>query len=721
MDPEQQKLLPPPGAVWIGSSHPFDLHETYIRFRSPVNWGASVVPEKVDLFITADSRYKVWINGRFVARGPARCYPAFQSVDRLDITALVNEQGNFLAAEVYQPGYSHFSYLHRGSGGLLAWVVYDGRIVLVSDNHWRASRDPGCSSRVPRISIYGSGMEDRDLRQAENWRGSQFNDQAWPGARIAAPAGGAPWTSLHLRAIPLLTEELVSAKLIESRFGVEPYGNGMDAHQAVRSGWPAAKNITPVVDESGAIELRLDENEVLYLLFDLGRDYTCQGHASIEGAGGREQLSISYLEKFEEGQLVLPNPENYCRVQITDRFFLRPGSQTAETFSLRGGRYLLWRLTGPTGPALRFLPRVRISQYPVQISRPFKSSDKRLEDISRLCETTIHACLQDSFVDCTWRESSQWLGDALPQSLSLWAMTGDSRPMRQVLLMAVQGAYPDGIFPGVLPGEVHAYTIPRYNFMWVELLLAYRQITGDDDLVLQLWPALLKMLETVSGYRTREGLLLNPPGRRLYIDWSPTSQEEPHAVYNMHYVLALQKAEELAFALNFAQDAGRWRKQAFQLRPVIRQAFYHAGRWYDDLERTTYSQLSVAFAVLINVVDTDEKVRLLNDLVSRSLDPDDGYAPGSMVLASPFMHHYLFEALRQEERFEQVIEIIRLRWGRWVRQKSPTTWENWRVDFPDSSLCHGFSAHPRYHLAEIARKRSDEIDYFSKQLSGARR
>ena len=64
------------------------------------------------------------------------------------------------------------------------------------------------------------------------------------------------------------------------------------------------------------------------------------------------------------------------------------------------------------------------------------------------------------------------------------------------------------------------------------------------------------------------------PGRRLYIDWSPTSQEEPHAVYNLHYVLALQRAGQLARMQGLEEDAGRWQRQASKLQAVIRQAFY---------------------------------------------------------------------------------------------------------------------------------------------------
>jgi hypothetical protein len=115
--------------------------------------------------------------------------------------------------------------------------------------------------------------------------------------------------------------------------------------------------------------------------------------------------------------------------------------------------------------------------------------------------------------------------------------------------------------------------------------------------------------------------------------------------------------------------------------------------------------LAAALAILARATEPDEQAGLLNAIAARSLDPDDEPVPGKMVLASPFMHHYIFEALRQGGRSDEVVEIIRRRWEQWVEAGYPTTWENWNVDFPDGSQCHAFSAHPRYHLAEIARER----------------
>jgi len=117
----------------------------------------------------------------------------------------------------------------------------------------------------------------------------------------------------------------------------------------------------------------------------------------------------------------------------------------------------------------------------------------------------------------------------------------------------------------------------------------------------------------------------------------------------------------------------------------------------------TYSQLAAALALLTGMTEPQEADAQLDAIIARSLNPSDEPEPEQMVLASPFMHHYLFEALRMAGRDNAVIEIIKQRWGRWTKAGYPTTWENWNVDFPDGSQCHSFSAHPRYHLAEIAK------------------
>lgn len=695
----------PASAVWIGSSHPFDLHEAYLCFRSPASWRLEQKPQAAQLFITADSRYKLWVNGQFVNRGPARSYPQHQSVDCLDLSAYLQAGANTLAVQVYQPGYSHFAYVHRGAAGLLAHLVCDNQTRLVSDLSWRTRRDLSFAATPPRVSIYGTGVETRDLRLADDWTAATYDDSTWAAPRLVAPVGGYPWLNLKARPVPLLVEREIPMTLIETRQGVgEGKSVSPDPHLALREGWFAAQPGPLPADEAGWFTVRLTAHESAFWLFDLGRDYTCQGWAEIKNAGGAEQLAISYQEKIRHDELVISDPQTYCRVRLTDSFHLRPGDQTAETFTLRGGRYLLFQLTGPTGPAFQFRPHTRVAEYPLEITQPLTLTDPLLDSIITLCEESFRACLQDGFVDCVWRESSQWLGDALPQSLMMAALSDDVRPLRQVIEMAAEGVYPDGVLPSVLPGEVHAYAVVDYNFTWVELLSLYWQARGDDDLIGSMWPTLRTMLDRFHQDRNAAGLLLSQPGRRLFLDWAPLARSEPNAVYNLRYLLALQKAAHLADERGpGSDDASLWRSRAAELQAAIRAAFWHEGRWYDDLNRTTFSQLVAALAALTGTTAPNEVEALLTAVVERSLDLSDDPAPGQMVLASPFMHHYLFEALRRHNRTEAVIEIIRRRWGRWVEAGFPTTWENWSVDFPDGSQCHAFSAHPLYHLAQIAK------------------
>ena len=692
-----------PDAVWIGSDHAFDLREVYLRFRSPAEWQLAQKPTSAVLSITADSRYKLWVNGRFVSRGPARCQPHAQAVDHLEIADHLQAGRNVLAVQVYQPGYSHFAYVHRGMAGMLAELVCDGRSELVTDSTWRTRRDPSFAATVPPVSIYISGVEERDLNLADNWIDPTYDDASWAAARTVAPVSGYPWTTMQPRSLPLLSERELEATLVETRLGETI--NQTDPHLNLREGWLAAEKRPFANNNDGWFSLKLDSNQSAYWLYDLGRGYSCHGWAEVKGAGGGEQLAISYSEKIDDGHVYLSDPATYCRVRMTDRTRLRPGDQQIEPFALRGGRLLLFQLTGPTPPGFQIRCHTRVVEYPLSVERELTTSDPLLNQIITLCEETLRACLLDGFVDNPWRESAQWIGDALPNSLIMAAMSDDTRPARRVLELAAQDTYPDGVLPSVLPSEAHAYAVVDFNFQWAELLHIYAGLSGDEAFVAEMWPTLVKMLSRFAQDINEAGLLISQPGRRLFLDWSPASRQEPNAVYNLHFVLALQRAAELATRRGAAEDAHRWQQLAVDIQHACRDAFWVNGRWHDDQNQTIFSQLAASLALITKTVEAGEETDVLDALAARSLDLDDSHDPQKMVLASPYMHHRVFTALRQHRRTDDVVEIIRQRWGRWVQMGYPTTWENWAVDFPDGSQCHAFSAHPRYHLAEIAKER----------------
>ncbi len=166
-----------------------------------------------------------------------------------------------------------------------------------------------------------------------------------------------------------------------------------------------------------------------------------------------------------------------------------------------------------------------------------------------MCRRTTLACLQDGFVDGVWRESSLWLGDAVAQSFALRGISDDPRPHLFALDMAAEGAAADGILPSVLPGEVPAYVITDYNFSWVELLHATQGHPGIADatpILRRHWQTLTRLLARFEQDRGPDGLIRSQPGRRLFLDWSAQSRDEPNLTYNLRHLHALRLAADIA-------------------------------------------------------------------------------------------------------------------------------------------------------------------------------
>lgn len=215
--------------LWIWSEDHAPAGETNAWFRfertvglPPKSWGGTGGGEPV-IEISADSRYRLWINGKHVADGPARGWADAPFFDRIEVGGFLRADGgdDVFIVEVTHLGVDTFQYQRGWPGLWLRLLDAAGGVPLVSDESWRVRRIAGRRANVPRISpqlgfeehfdaTMQEGLARRAIRQCKRTAPPQpsgvpaLRSERREGARIVAretiqahPPGQA-WT-IHAR------------------------------------------------------------------------------------------------------------------------------------------------------------------------------------------------------------------------------------------------------------------------------------------------------------------------------------------------------------------------------------------------------------------------------------------------------------------------------------------------------------------------------------------
>src|SRR5204863_6987132 len=106
----------------------------------------TTVPKSAPARSTADGRYKLWVNGRFVGRGPARSDPAWLYYDRFDLAPSLRKGDNLIAVLVWHP-HESFQYVPAPAGLLFEAQV--GQQTIASDSHWAARQNDAYRQDLP--------------------------------------------------------------------------------------------------------------------------------------------------------------------------------------------------------------------------------------------------------------------------------------------------------------------------------------------------------------------------------------------------------------------------------------------------------------------------------------------------------------------------------------------------------------------------------------------
>ncbi len=188
--------------VWFDDSGEGRNRFAAFRCAFDVRSGAA----KGTLNVFADTAYHLYVNGMFVAAGPARFDPLHPLYDTHDLAPYLRKGRNVIA--VLARHYGDMTFLSRmARAGMIAWgEVRDGRrtLTIATPDGWKVRREEGYDATAPNYSFTLPPLEVYDqVRGLGRWTQPDYDDSAW--ADAVPLAGGLPWGALSPRTVPLAT------------------------------------------------------------------------------------------------------------------------------------------------------------------------------------------------------------------------------------------------------------------------------------------------------------------------------------------------------------------------------------------------------------------------------------------------------------------------------------------------------------------------------------
>ncbi len=663
-------------------------------------------PETARLRITASSVYQLYVNDRYVGRGPARCAPHHQSYDDIDVTQELREGRNTLAVRVhYQEG--TVSYHHSGRAGLLAQLDVDlGGLekTIATDRSWRVLADPAWDASSPRMSRFHPELCDRvDLRRRPgDWKSIGYDDSGWDRAtplmrNVGWPAPQPdskphaltpPWTLLERRDIPYLKErDVATPRPVEALpIADEAFEFGMPEKDGIRiiKAVALTSRIDPAIqqafDRSGSLVIPPARGEGWFLLYDLGTVLNGMPRLDIEGPAGTvvDVMCGPYIvgDRFTA---------NIVDSQWIDRVVLSGRRDRWEATYFKPTRFMGIVIRGATGPVT--LREIGIHQmaYPFDLKGSLRTpGNPWLEACWKAAAKTIQVCTTDAYTD-NYRERRQYVQTAYYAALGNYWTYGDLALQRRCLKQAAEEQEANGMMPAYAPRFGDDYmVILDSNTAWLRGLRDYLLYSGDDAIARELLPAGRKLMSLLIAYTNELGLLDNPP-YPYWLDHALIDRRGANFCMNGQYLGALESFADL---LEWLEESGadEFRFRAGRLRQALREKFWNPERQLfsdalvDQKQSGMFSEQTNAMALAMGIATGEQARAIAAQLL---LDDDGSYIrrDGGMTMVTPAMSWFLHAGLCRYGFVKESLALLEKRFGKMLLpETNQTLWEEWWLD-----------------------------------------
>lgn len=654
--------------------------------------------------ISANSRYRLWVNGRPVLSGPLKGDKWRQYYETVDASKYLKPGFNCIAAKVVAyPAYESKTHADHGplsvmTNGAGPQLMVDGTCrtdkgrvladVTTGYGDWRVTLDQAVEwIPCPDTCRTGAMEKVTGSRLPRGWKEESEAEGRWFPAETLWVAAGDPSDAKYGLIPPMPLEERPIAQLYEVR-------------RFFQREMPIFDSDRERMFFSSLIEgtaLTLTPNTQYTAVLDAGELTTGYPIIKMQGGAGstiRIRYSESYYKMKDEGYVkdIRDDAEHGLIIGHEDVYLPSGQTDTYEPFWFRTFRFVQLEIDTGWEPLQLEPPYFLETGYPLEVNTSVQSTVPWVNEIWDISLRTLRRCLHETYENNPYYDQLQYLMDARSQILFTYMVSADTKLAEKAMYDYRCSLLPNGLLQSRYPSR-EPQVIPAFNIYFILMVEDYYWQTGELGHILKYRSVIDGILEWFNS-RIGKGGLIEKLEYWPFVDWvagwdkgvPPAYKKGPATIYSLLYAAGLQAAARLNELTERKHLAAEYDKRAKKLLEQVEALCWddRNGLFKEGPKVSRFSQHDQVWAVLTGLV----KGKRAKSVMKKSLALDD------IDMCSHTMQFYLMRALEETNMYD----------------RSETLWDDWKklpgqhlTTCPGDNVnrrsdCHGGSALALYEF-----------------------
>lgn len=621
-------------ANWIAMHGTVGTEYGIYYFRKNVTFDAR--PTSFKVHVSADNRYKLYVNGTLISLGPARGDIYNWNYETVDLAPFLTSGKNTIAALVFNEAqFRPVAQISIRTAFMLQGST-KAEDILNTNNSWKCIEEKAYQPFPGWFPIAASKGEIVDMNLAiAGWNQVNFDDSKWAAAQElsdAQPKGRGDGYGWMLKPSPLPQMELTNQRISTMR-----QATGIKIH----SEFPKTK-----------IPLIIPANTTVSLLLD--QDTLTNAYLNLHFSGGKGgSITLRYAETLYEKPQNGRRPKGNRNTVDGKDFFGRADSiiangkfgQQYTTLYWRSFRYI--KLNIKTGDTPLTIDDIygTFTGYPFKLKAKLNTNNAELKKVLDIGWRTARLCAIETYFDCPYYEQLQYIGDTRIQAMVSYYNAGNDTLARNAISQIDASRLPEGVTQSRWPSNGNQ-VIPGFSLWYIGMLHDYWMYRNDKTFVKDKLTGVQAILGFFAKYQQQDGSLKDVPFWN-YEDWvnghgwdfgRPThGADGSSAILDMQLLWAYQWSAELEAQLGMPAFAALYRLKAAQLTETIRKKYWSEskGLFAETIEKKSFSQHTNSLAILTGVAPKNKWAAISKKILSDN----------TLAQCSIYFKYYMHQAL----------------------------------------------------------------------------